>query len=724
MAKQNKKVNSESLCVFSFDLSPETDRVSGEVRLSYDKLSVVIDGKETKAFSVSQIHGLEFLAGVGSVSVILHKKDESSELLCLASAHHTAEISAAVKKINKILSGACDEVYTKKQEVPSDKKGKFENLKRLFDLTAGYKRYVAVSVLFFLLVTAVSIVTPTVNRIIVDSYIKAQNPSVSAGFVFTVLSLALLALLQRGFSVLRGKSLIIAGSKMIMRLREMVFSKVSRLSVARISERTVGQLMKNVTGDTNEIQNFIVNDLSGLLEQLLTIGVVAVIMLLYDWRLALLVIIPAPLVCLSFFFFMRFMRSMFRIRWHLNASAGETLHDIFSGIRIVKAYGNERREFGRYERIVSLERDAQIKQEKVWAVIMPMLQFFLGFGEFVVLYFVGNKILSGEMTLGQMAQFSAYASMIYAPLRMLARMPARFASFSESVSKVFELIDAPEQITEQENAKDIKIKGNITFQNVSFGYDDSAEVLRNINLEIKSGEFIGLVGRSGVGKSTLINLIMRLYDAEEGRVLLDGEDIRSLSKNSLKESIGVVLQETFLFAGTVYKNIAFAKPEASRDEIISAAKAAGAHDFIIKLPDGYNTYIGEKGHTLSGGERQRIAIARALLKNPSILILDEATSALDTETEKAVQDAIEVLSRKRTTVAIAHRLSTLRNATRIVVLDKGRVAETGTHDELMEKGGIYHSLVLAQREMTKLPPPSPHFTAPHGAHPRGAPPFM
>jgi ATP-binding cassette subfamily B protein len=250
---------------------------------------------------------------------------------------------------------------------------------------------------------------------------------------------------------------------------------------------------------------------------------------------------------------------------------------------------------------------------------------------------------------------------------------------------------------------DHEIDGTITLDDVSFGYDKTQMVLKHISAEIHPGEMVGIVGKSGVGKSTLINLVMRLYDVTEGAIRIDGLDIRDISQESLRSQIGVVLQETFLFSGTIYDNIAYAKPTATRDEVITAAKIAGAHSFIMKLPNAYNTKVGERGHTLSGGERQRVAIARALLHNPKILILDEATASLDTETEKQIQDALQKLIADRTTLAIAHRLSTLRNATRILVLDKGELAEMGTHEELMRKKGIYYGLVMAQRQMSKMP---------------------
>ena len=271
-----------------------------------------------------------------------------------------------------------------------------------------------------------------------------------------------------------------------------------------------------------------------------------------------------------------------------------------------------------------------------------------------------------------------------------------------SLTRVYDIIDENIDVADgHEQALD-RIDGYIDINHISFGYTEGEDVLSDVDLHVKPGEFIGLVGKSGVGKSTLINLVMRMYDVDEGSICIDGVDVRNISQESLRRQMGVVLQETFLFTGSIWQNLTYAKPNATREEVIGAAKMAGAHEFIVRLPDGYNTYVGERGHTLSGGERQRIAIARALLHNPRILILDEATSALDTQTEKLIQDALASLSSGRTTIAIAHRLSTLRNATRLVVLDQGRVAEVGTHDELMAKEGIYYGLVMAQREMTKM----------------------
>ena len=302
------------------------------------------------------------------------------------------------------------------------------------------------------------------------------------------------------------------------------------------------------------------------------------------------------------------------------------------------------------------------------------------------------------MNYGDLHQFNSYANIIYGPLITITFIPRQVSAFLTSLGKVLEILEEEPEVADIGLPIDIAIEGDVSVKNVTFGYDSYNPVLQNINLEVKKGEMIGIVGHSGCGKTTLINLLMRLYDVNEGEICIDDVNIKDISQNALRSQIGVVLQETHLFSGSIRDNIKYAKPLASDEEVVAAAKMANAHDFIVNLPEGYNTMVGEKGYSLSGGERQRVAIARALIHNPRILILDEATAALDTETEKLIQDALNKLSKNRTTFAIAHRLSTLRNADRLIVLDKGHMVECGTHQELLDLKGFYWKLVMAQRQ--------------------------
>lgn len=584
-------------------------------------------------------------------------------------------------------------------------RSKKEVYKKLWGLTKGLR----LMLLFPLIVAAFSVafqfIVPAIQRAAVNDYITndairpvlAGSPAMR-GFIGIIVAIVSIDLFQRLLNVIQSRLNVISGNKFTLMMRALLYEKIQNLSLSSISNKSTGDLMGRITGDVSTVQGFMTGQLPSLFVQVVSF-ILAVFLLFYmNPLMSLFVFVPIPLVVFLIYKFWETVQLRNRKAWMLNRRVNQLLQDTLNGIRVVKTFGSEEREIRRFADATERSSRQSESNAKLFDTIFPLLGFAVRFGSYLILFYGNIMLFKGSMTVGELHQFNSYANIIYGPLMYITFIPRNISNFLTSLGKVLEILEEQPEISDISMPIDIRIEGDISFKDVTFGYETYNPVLEHIDLDVKQGEMIGIVGQSGSGKTTLINLLMRLYDVTEGAITIDQVNIKDISQSTLRSQIGVVLQETHLFSGSIRDNIRYSKPLATDEEVVAAAKLANAHDFIVGLPEGYNTMVGEKGYSLSGGERQRVAIARALIHDPQILILDEATAALDTETEKLIQDAINKLTENRTTFAIAHRLSTLRNADRLIVLDRGKLVECGTHQELLEQKGFYWRLVMAQRQ--------------------------
>ncbi len=680
---------------------------------------VIAEDRVTSSFLLADCEKIKCEHQVNSGIVTVIKKDGA--MICAArfSMRHIIRVSYAVRgaqtiitanqkgiKPEKVVSHEYEK-YCEKcgKALPGTSKcpyceGKADLLKKFMALCGEYVGKLLLISLLMSLIAAVNLITPMIQRRFIDDALATGTGSWADLWMFVGLSFFLL-IFRILLEVYRYWQCMALGTSLSMTLRKKLYYKIQVLSLSFIGNRKPGELMNRVSRDTNQIRNFMVDVFGDMFSTLLTMIVALVMMCLISWQMTLLSVVFIVLVFVITRMFWHYIRSIFHKQWLRADDLASRLQDIISGMRIVKSFGKEEREAANFQKKAEEYAAISKRNETFWAIFFPILTFLLGAGTYIAVFFGGIDVLNGKMTMGQLVQFITYCGYLFGPLSWMTHLPRAMMQMITSLNRIYDVLDEEPMIADHENSKEFPIHGAFTFEDISFGYHTYEPVLENISFQVKPGEMIGLVGASGTGKSTLINLIMRLYDVDQGKIMIDNVDIRNIKTESLHSQIGVVLQETFLFSGSILANIRFARQNASLAEVIQAAKAANAHDFICKTPDGYNTYVGEHGYNLSGGERQRIAIARAILNNPRLLILDEATSALDTESEFLIQQALDRLVKGRTTFAIAHRLSTLRNADRLVVIDKHGVAEIGTHNELLEKKGIYYGLVTAQLKMAE-----------------------
>lgn len=699
---------------FDFNLDFDNRPVFGAC--AADSIEIVFaSGGDVHKYALSELDGVRLFRGVGTVAIESTVDGEEIELcradmqLCRTFEDMVAQLEARrtgrpIGKPKEDRCPKCGRRFPRGSEVCVHCADKKKLLGRFVSFARADLKLLLLGGVFLLLTSGVSVIVPRGQRRLIDGFLAPAvgvTPGTRGGLAAVVGLLALCGFSVALFDCLRRVFTAKASARIIVRIRKQLFEKVQSLSLTGLSRRSPGELITRLSEDTEQLRNFLTNLVPQLLQQTVTLLAIIILLLYRNWFLTLMIVLPVPLLVLLFASVNKLTRRIYRRQWQLSSDINNLLHDVFSGIREVKVFGTEEREYKRFQQRARRFADTSKRNEMIWNLVVPFSSFLLGTGEFLVLLVIGGKVINGQATAGELTEFLAYVATLYGPIRWFTHVPRMLTQSMTSMSKVSEMLDEQE-IMPDGTEQSAELRGEIVFKDASFGYNPPDYVLKHLSLEIQPGDFIGLVGRSGVGKTTVINLMMRMYDLNEGQLLIDGKDVREYAAAAFRSQIGVVLQETYLFNGTIYSNLAYAKPEASREEVLRAAKLAGAHSFIMRLPDGYNTYVGARGNTLSGGEKQRIAIARAILRNPRLLILDEATSSLDTETEKQIQDALFALSKGRTTVAIAHRLSTLRNATKLAVFEKGELEELGTHDELMQKEGRYYRLVMAQREMSKM----------------------
>ncbi len=557
----------------------------------------------------------------------------------------------------------------------------------------------ALTILFTSLTTYVNIYIPQLGGQVIKNIIEVGDFNTLMWLVIQIIGLT------GALGILSFVSRYVNGyfsQKIVYEVRNDAFKSIQRQSLAFFDRINPGQLISRTTTDTERIGRFLGFQFRMLVETAFLLTGVIASMVIIDWELTILSFLVVSLIFVNFSLFGKKIRPVISRSREYFANLTSVLWENISGIRVVRAFAMENQERKKFEKPNRAYYEEMLKATSLRATFLPLTGLISGFVTVLVYWLGGMRVIEGRIGIDMLYVFSSYISMLIRPMAMMGMIWTGYQRMAAAGERVFQIIEAEPEVKDKPNAIELKnVKGHIKFENVYFGYDKNRPVLKNFNLEIKPGQTVALLGPTGSGKSTVIHLLMRFYDVTSGRILIDGHDIRDVKLRSLRKHIGIVSQEIFLFNRTVKENISFGKPNASMDDIIRVAKIAQAHGFIVKLPKGYDTVIGERGISLSGGQRQRIAIARALLLNPKILILDDSTSSVDVDTEYEIQKALSALLKDRTTLVITQRISTIRNADRIVVMDNGEIIEEGDHETLMAKKGAYYRLYQTLYEAQK-----------------------
>jgi subfamily B ATP-binding cassette protein MsbA len=571
--------------------------------------------------------------------------------------------------------------------------------KRILSYIKPYLHVLFAALVCTMLAAGGNLYLPWIFRDMIDKVLSAKD-----AYMLNMISVSIVVIFFLRGIFLYGQNYLMSyvGQHVIIDIRSEVFRKLQRLSMSFYDRNKTGTIMSYVTNDVNALQGAMVdNTIELVTESIILVGSVLA-MIYLDWKLTLFTILTFPVVLYFMNFFGKKIRRSGGQIQEAAADITSVLQESVSSARVVKSFVREQYEIDRFERENEANLNANLKNAKYMATLTPTIEFVAALGVTLILWYGGNNVIDGETTAGSLVAFLAYAVNISNPIKRITRVSGNIQKALAAAQRVFDVMDLPEEVRNLPDARALPaVTGSVSFEHVTFSYNPGDEILHNLSFTAKPGQAIGLVGPSGAGKSTIASLLPRFYDCDAGTIRIDGTDIKQVTLESLRQQVGIVPQETILFNGSVYDNILYGRLDATKEEIEAAAKAANAHDFIMELPEGYNTMLGDRGVNISGGQRQRIAIARAILKDPRILVLDEATSALDTESERLVQEALNRLMIGRTSIIIAHRLSTIKNADRILVLDKGNLVEDGTHDELMDRNGLYAHLYQIQYRNSK-----------------------
>ncbi len=574
-------------------------------------------------------------------------------------------------------------------------------LRRVLSYFVVFKWRVALIMLCLLASTGISLLTPQISGpILYDEVISDTGSMHEAKYVYIWVGvLTALALLSVGIGIIQNRTNAYLSTRVTRNMKNDIFRALGRLSLSYFNANPTGRLVNRVNYDAERIRGFFIDGVPYLISNVISYVILTVLLFIKNWKLTLILYTPILPVVLILKFALPKLWRCYGHQWRRSSSLNTMMNDSLSGFRVVKAFAREDDETQRFYKYSSKLYQANLKTQLTSTFIFPVISILIASICHAMWGFAGFEVMGKSMSYGDLMVYMGYTGMIFGPLSFFTNFTNMVTDTMNSAVRMFEVLDTVPEVVEAENPVRMDhMEGKIVFDHVNFHYNPNRPILKDISFTIEQGDHVGLVGHTGSGKSTIANLVTRMYDTVSGTITIDGVDIKDMEMHSLRRNVAIVSQEVYIFRGTIMDNIRYGRPDASRAEVIAAAKAANAHDFIITLPEGYDTMVGIGSRSLSGGERQRVSIARALLLDPALLILDEATAAMDTETERLISEAIDRLSEGKTTISIAHRLSTLRNCNYIMAIDNGELAEMGTTEELMEKKGIYYRLWTLQTE--------------------------